>query len=137
MAKSLVDFIWEQESYDDGLVELPISKTYKGEDGEAVPVVLKLRRPGSVELMSYTSVMDDQTAGAVMEATAAMAAQLLEDPNLSDPRVLSKFSAQTPLQALSRWLELEDLTALITCVANLIVEGKDALAKEQDDAKNS
>ena len=136
MAKSLVDFIWEQESYS-GLVEVPISKNYKGENGEIVPVTLKLRRPGSVELFSYTSVADDPNAGAIAEATAALAAGLLEDPDLSAPQVLAKFDAKTPLQALSRWLGLEDLATVVSAVAQLVTEGNAALAKERDDAKNS
>lgn len=136
MSRSLVDFIWEQESYE-GLVEVPISKTYKDEDGEEAPVVLKLRRPGSVELLSYQSVVDDPNANAIAQATAALAANLLEDPDLSDPRVLAKFDAKTPLEALSRWLDFKDLMTVVARAAELVAEGNSVFLEESEEAKNS
>jgi len=136
MAKSLVDFIWEQESYS-GLVELPISKVYNDENGDIVPVVLKLRRPGSVELLAYMSRARDLSYDAIPEATAVLAVSLLEDPNLSDPRMLAKYDAKTPLEAASRWIGLKDLAGVVGCVAKIVKEESDKLAQESDDAKNS
>lgn len=134
MSKSLIDFIWEQESYD-GIVELPVSKTYKDESGEAVPVVLQIRRPGSVETLAFAEAATD--GGTPTGSIAALAATLLIEPDLSDPRMMAKFSANTPLEALSRWLSAKDLAELVSCVAKLVAEANAAILQEQADAKNS
>jgi len=136
MSKSLIDFIWEQDSYS-GTVDVPITKTYRDPDGLEVPVVLKMRRPGSVELLSYQSIAGNPSPGAIAETTAALAANLLEDPDLSDARVLAKFDAKTPLEALSRWLDYKDLMTVVSRVSELVAESNQRFKKEHEDAKNS